>query len=101
MAFQKGQSGNPTGGRKDKPWRDALTLAIKDGDGLKLRRIADAVVTLAETGDMQAIKEIGDRLDGKPAQQTILTGDEDGGPVQIHKIETVIVDPKFNDNASD
>ena len=58
--FEKGQSGNPGGRPKEKPWRDALTLAIKDGDGLRLRRIADAVVTLAETGDMQAIKEIGD-----------------------------------------
>lgn len=93
--FEKGQSGNPGGRPKEKPWRDALTIAIKDGDGLRLRRIADAVVTLAETGDMQAIKEIGDRLDGKPAQQTIVTGDEDGGAVNIiQRIERHIVDPK-------
>jgi len=98
MTFQPGQSGNPTGGRKDKPWRDALRIAIKEGDGQRLRRIADAVVTLAETGDMQAIKEIGDRLDGKPAQQTIVSGDEDGGAVNlIHRIERIIVDPKVRD----
>jgi hypothetical protein len=96
--FEKGQSGNPGGRPKEKPWRDALTIAIKDGDGLRLRRIADAVVTLAETGDMQAIKEIGDRLDGKPAQQTIVTGDEDGGAVNIiQRIERHIVDPKSSD----
>lgn len=96
--FEKGQSGNPGGRRKEKPWRDALTLALKDGDGLKLRKIAEAVVSLAETGDMQAIKEIGDRMDGKPAQQTIVTGDEDGGAVNlIHRIERTIVDPKASD----
>lgn len=98
MAFEKGKSGNPGGRPKEKPWRDALNMALKDGDGLRLRRIADAVVTLAETGDMQAIKEIGDRLDGKPAQQTIVTGDEDGGALNlVHRIERIIVDPKTRD----
>ena len=29
-------------------------------------------------GDMAAIKEIGDRLDGRPAQQIQATGDDDG-----------------------
>ncbi len=27
--------------------------------------------------DIQAMKEVGDRIDGKPAQQTIISGDED------------------------
>lgn len=34
----------------------------------KLRKIAQAVVDAAIAGDMQAAKEIGDRLDGKPSQ---------------------------------
>lgn len=75
MAFQPGQSGNPTGRRKEKPWRDALTLALKDGDGLKLRNIAEKLVAAAEAGDLQAIKEIADRLDGKPVQA--LANDEE------------------------
>ena len=75
MAFQPGQSGNPTGRRKEKPWRDALTLALKADDGQKLRRIAEKVVEAAEAGDLQAIKEIADRLDGKPVQA--LANDED------------------------
>jgi len=40
-----------------------------------LRKIAQKVLDLAASGDMQAIREIGDRLDGKPVQenQTELT----------------------------
>lgn len=34
-----------------------------------------------EEGDLLAMKEINDRLDGKPAQAIALTG-EDGGPIQ-------------------
>lgn len=98
MTFQPGQSGNPTGGRKDKPWRDALSIALKDGDGQKLRRIADKVVSLASEGDMAAVKEIADRMDGKVPQQQIHTGDEDGGAVRIEKIERVIVDPQNPDS---
>jgi hypothetical protein len=34
-----------------------------------MARIAETVVKMALEGDMQAIKEIGDRMDGKPSQQ--------------------------------
>lgn len=40
------------------------------GDNLKaLRLIARAHIAAARAGDMQAIKELADRLDGKPAQE--------------------------------
>lgn len=42
--------------------------ASKDGPQF-LEKIADAVVLAASQGDMQAAKEIGDRLDGKPRQE--------------------------------
>lgn len=102
MAFAPGQSGNPTGGRKDKPWRDALMLALNeaDGDRKRLRAVAEKCVAQALNGDMQAIKEVADRLDGKPAQQQIHTGDEDGGPVTIQHIERVIIDPANPDSPS-
>lgn len=60
---------------KDKPFRDALRTAISeaDGDFKKLRRVADALIEKAMSGDVAAIREIGDRLDGKPAQEQTVT----------------------------
>jgi hypothetical protein len=46
---------------------DALRIALR-GDPLRLRRIAEKLATLAEEGDLAAIRELADRLDGKPAQ---------------------------------
>jgi hypothetical protein len=67
---------------KDKPFRDALRLEIADAgeDHRALRKVARALLTKAESGDVQAIREIGDRLDGKPAQA--IEG-PDGGPLKI------------------
>ena len=59
------------GGKKDKLWRDALMVAIKrtDSEGrVMLAKIAQKVVEAAVEGDMSAIKEIGDRIDGKAPQ---------------------------------
>lgn len=70
MVWQKGQTGNPRGRPKmDKPWREAIMLALKRGDGT-INRIADRLVQMALDGDMMAIREIADRLDGKAVQPT-------------------------------
>ncbi|MSO71370.1 MAG: hypothetical protein EXQ88_05080 [Alphaproteobacteria bacterium] len=63
----------PGGSKPDKHWRNAIILAVHErvageGSPQKLRAIAEKVVELAIDGDMAAIKEIGDRLDGKPHQ---------------------------------
>ncbi len=83
MAFAKGESGNPGGRPKEKPWADALRAALSelDADGVKkLRKVAQAMVNKALDGDVSAIREIGDRLDGKAVQAI---ASEDGGPLQI------------------
>ena len=60
--------GRPIGSvNREKPFNDALRLLF-GGDPLRLRRIADRLATLAEEGDLGAIRELADRLDGKPAQ---------------------------------
>ena len=46
---------------------------------------------MAEDGDVAALREVGDRLDGKPAQQVQIQGDADQ-PL-VARIEQVIVDP--------
>lgn len=68
MVGMPGRSGTNKG--KDKPFRDALRLAIADADDnpRKLRHIAEALFDKACDGDVAAIKEIADRLDGKVAQ---------------------------------
>jgi hypothetical protein len=64
-------SGRPRGAWSEKRFRDALNLAVNEErkDGLhRLRVIANQLVTAAEGGDMVAIKEVADRLDGRPNQ---------------------------------
>lgn len=41
-------------------------LGEADGDATKLHRVAQTLVSLAIEGNMAAIKEISERLDGKP-----------------------------------
>jgi hypothetical protein len=62
----------PKGSKPDKLMRDALMVALKreaeDSDGKKTRRlyiIADRLVEKAMQGEITAIKEIADRVDGK------------------------------------
>lgn len=90
-------AGAPLGnqnGRKSRLFEQALIRAIKqrdlkEGEGETLRRIAEGLLDKAIAQDLTAIKETRDTLDGKPAQA--ITG-PDGGPVQLEKIERVIVD---------
>lgn len=86
---------------KDKPFRDALRMELADAgeDHKALRSIAAKMIALAAAGDMQAIKEIGDRLDGKPAQ-AIIGGDEDDPAIKVETIKRVIVESGHSDSGS-
>jgi hypothetical protein len=66
--------------KRTKPWRDAIDRALAQDDGARLRKIAETLLTKAAKGDMVAIKELGDRLDGKAPQA--ITG-ADGGPLVV------------------
>jgi hypothetical protein len=72
MPFKKGQSGNPGGQPKNRIWRDAIERAIMRRRGkLDLEGIddlADKLIDAAFAGDMTAMKEFGDRMEGKPPQ---------------------------------
>lgn len=53
---------------KEKSFANMLRIAINEAaeqGGTKLRAVADALVTKAMEGDVVAIKEVADRLDGK------------------------------------
>ena len=77
MTWLAGQSGNPNGARKFKKWQAMLERACLADDDVRLRQAAEALLDAAAAGDIAAIKEVADRLDGKVAQQIIAT-DEDG-----------------------
>lgn len=81
---------------KEKSFANMLRIAINeaaDDGGTNLRKVADALVSKAIAGDVQAIKEVADRLDGKVPQA--LVGDSDSDPVNVtHRIERVIVHAK-------
>jgi hypothetical protein len=61
--------GRPIGSvNRQKPFADALRVALLSGGRRRLRIIAEKLAEKAEQGDIQAIREIADRMDGKPAQ---------------------------------
>jgi len=67
--------GNTNGKKENRIWGDAIKRVVAQGNSQKLRDLAEKLVSLAEAGDVAALKELGDRLDGKPAQQVQLSGD--------------------------
>lgn len=85
MATSGGQPGNQNAARAKK-WRDAIMRALARKSGsvdAGLDAAADKLTALAiDDGDKWALEEIGDRVDGKPAQAIIATGDEEGGPIR-------------------
>lgn len=86
--------------RKAKPWAEALNRALEThrpaDQRLALDALAKSLVAKAMDGDIPALKEIGDRLDGKPTQQTEISG-LDGGTIYA-TINRVITDPSNRDS---
>lgn len=84
MPESGGQPGN-SNKTKGMECRQALkrVLARRSGKTYKegLEKVMEKYVDAAENGEPWALKDIIDRLDGKPAQALTLSG-PDGGPVQ-------------------
>ena len=83
---------NAVGPKSDKLWRDAIMVAVKreiEAAGgkktKKLYALADALADKGLKGDVTALKEIGDRLDGK-AVQGVELGGPGGGPVETKDV---------------
>lgn len=83
-------AGRPKG---EKSFAAMLRIAINEAGAkpgtTRLRDIADALVTKATEGDIQAIREVADRIDGKVPQAVI--GDEESPINVVHRIERAIV----------
>ena len=90
--------GRPRGTHGERTWRDAIGLAVKEviterteGGRRKktkaLRLLARKLVAAGLEGDVSALREIGDRLDGKAMQGVDLKMD-----ITITGIERRIID---------
>jgi hypothetical protein len=91
MPFEKGHSGNPLGSNTRRPFIAALTRAIAQDDGKRLRQVAERLIDLAVAGEAWAVKELADRVDGKPIQtQAFENGD--GSPL-LAGIQVTFVKP--------
>jgi hypothetical protein len=71
--FQKGVSGNPSGRQKLTKLTDALRQQISElnpnaPEETIAETIAETLITMALSGDVQAIKEVFDRCEGRPKQ---------------------------------
>lgn len=83
--FQSGQSGNPGGRPKAKPFKEALlmeAMSAERGEQCEAKpgSLRWNARQLLEKGDVPAIREIADRIDGKVP--TPLVGDDDHDPIR-------------------
>ena len=91
----------PKGNRNaahDKPWANHLLRAAKQ-DPDRMRRIADKLLDMAAEGDVAAIREMVDRLDGKPKQAIEATGDM-SLTVQVMRFSEVLKELSGDDTPS-
>lgn len=86
MASKGGQVGNQNAS-KGKRFASVLEARIEELKAMPL--IAQALIDKALDGDMQAIKEVADRLDGKPKQQIDVGGQEDNPLITAIKVTLV------------
>ena len=82
---------------KGKLWTDAIKRALaRRSDTVEggLNDLADTFIEAVANGDAWAMKELGDRLEGKPAQTNILGNEDPDGFKTVTEIRNVIVDAK-------
>jgi len=95
-------SGAPKGNqnaRRAKELRDALNYALNNFEnsaikkGQALRALGNKLVEMGLDGNLAAIKEIADRIDGKPAQTTIIEDDNrDIEDFNIDELQQLLAD---------
>lgn len=72
--------GNRNAAKENRWWASTLRRALAQQDGAVIRKLADRLIEKAAEGDVAALKEIGDRIDGKAIQALEHSG-PDGEPL--------------------
>lgn len=88
--------GAPVGNQnaaKAKQWTAAIQRALAKRSKVESQQaiddLAEKLLIACDKGEIGALKELGDRLEGKPAQALTIGGDADS-PLE-HKMEVVLV----------
>jgi hypothetical protein len=66
--------GNKNSSKQNRIWGNIIRKLAVQEDYKRLHEIAHALYAKAAEGDMSAIKELGDRIDGKSVSTTELSG---------------------------
>lgn len=85
MASRGGQPGNKNAEKR--VWQAAIYRALEKRGSSKIEeldKLAEMLLRSAESGDLPSLKELGDRLEGKPPQ-TIDVGGQEGNPL-LHSV---------------
>lgn len=82
MATSGGQPGNQNAAKKQ--WQAAINRALEKRASSRIEALdalAEKLLMLAEQGDLGALRELGDRIEGRPKQQVEMSGDAEN-PLQ-------------------
>ena len=69
-----GQPGNTNSSKSNRLFADTIKRMVVQSEGEIARKVAEALILKAQEGDISAIKEFADRVDGKSVATTELTG---------------------------
>ena len=80
--------GNKNAVKERRLWGDTIRRVVTQENSKRLRNAAEKLVTKAEEGDVTALRELGDRLDGKVPQAIIGPGEHGEHTVEFkHALE--------------
>lgn len=83
MAFEPGnQEAKKANHKKPRIITQKLIARLNDAEGAALDRVIAALLAKAQEGDVPAIKELFDRVDGKVAQ-AIIGGEEEDPEIKV------------------
>jgi hypothetical protein len=88
--------GNTNSSKSNRLFGDTIRRMVVQSEGEIARKVAEALILKAQEGDIAAIKEFADRVDGKSVATTEISG-PDGSPLRLG-LPIEFVDAHTTDN---